>query len=209
MEGPQVPEKPENNGPSLARLKAKAAPPLVWPDNPGGKGFPAPSGLTIARLGTMIGRHITAGDRALLKAERHYTAAGGLLREAHKRVKRTTSLEWEVWTKHHAKITKARVIELIGIARGKFILVAWSATKAYAAKYRRALRGDSIEDAIHGATLTNRAADVLARIDYLKRNQEIAAEFKKAEAEAAAPAEIVPEAPPAYGALEDDDDDDE
>ena len=90
------------------KRKRRPPPPLVYLADVPSRRFPKPSGMTPAVLGAQIGRHVHEGDLALKRAELHYMNAGVMLREAHKKVALTNSLNWKVWLKYYAKISPAR-----------------------------------------------------------------------------------------------------
>jgi hypothetical protein len=75
--------------------------------------------LPLSTLAGTIKAHIAAGDKAVGKADEHYTAAGIHLLEAKERVKRTANLTWPAFLVSQCSIQRSRADELIAIAEGR------------------------------------------------------------------------------------------
>jgi hypothetical protein len=80
------------------------------------------SGLPLDTLGSQIKAHITAGDKAIDKAEQHYKAAGIHLMEAHARIKQTREMRWSAFLFSHARISHDTARNYMALAAGTVTL---------------------------------------------------------------------------------------
>jgi hypothetical protein len=75
--------------------------------------------LPLDTLAGTIKAHISAGDKAIDKAEDHYKAAGIHLKDAKGIVKRTAGLTWPAFLVSQCGLQRSRADELIAIADGR------------------------------------------------------------------------------------------
>ncbi|CAH1649578.1 hypothetical protein [Chelatococcus asaccharovorans] len=101
------------------------------------------SGLPLEALAGTIRAHISAGDKAIDKAEQHYKAAGIHLMEAKERVKQTPGLTWPAYLHSHCQLQRRRADELIAIAEGRTTLAEVREKKAASMRETRARRAES------------------------------------------------------------------